>query len=357
MSALAAFRIGIGRVTRSPLILIGMFLVTLLIALPLSLALRGMLAAHLGGSLAADRAASDVNYEWWQEFTAAASGLGTTFSPTIVGFGGVLHNLSGLMDNQPLATTVAGATIAWMIIWSFLSGGVLDRYARDRPIRTPGFFAACGTHFWRFLRLAILGWFVYAFFFSVLHGWIFDVAYERLIRDISVEREAFAIRVIGYLVFGAALVLCTTIFDFARVRIVVEDRRSAIAAAAAASRFVRRNFPSVVLLYLLNAAALAVLLAVYAVVGRSAPRSGWQMWAVLLAGQLYILARHYLKLLFYASETALFQNALAHAEYTAAPTLVWPDSPAVESITNAEPARAIEARERDARSGGGREVT
>jgi hypothetical protein len=63
-----------------------------------------------------------------------------------------------------------------------------------------------------------------------------------------------------------------------------------------------------------------------------------QLWTVLLLGELYILARHYLKLVFYASGTTLFQSALAHAEYTAAPTLVWPDSPAVESVTNAEPA-------------------
>jgi hypothetical protein len=41
------------------------------------------------------------------------------------------------------------------------------------------------------------------------------------------------------------------------------------------------------------------------------------------------------KLLFYASETAFFQKALAHAAYTAAPPVEWPDSPAAESIGNA----------------------
>jgi hypothetical protein len=41
------------------------------------------------------------------------------------------------------------------------------------------------------------------------------------------------------------------------------------------------------------------------------------------------------KLVFYASQTALFQRALAHASYAAAPAVVWPDSPAAESITNA----------------------
>ena len=48
-------------------------------------------------------------------------------------------------------------------------------------------------------------------------------------------------------------------------------------------------------------------------------------------------ARHYLKLLFYASEVSLFQSLLAHADYASAPRLEWPDSPAAESIANADP--------------------
>jgi hypothetical protein len=337
MSALSAFRDGVRRVNRAPHVLAGMFLMTLMVALPLSLALRGMIETHLGRSLAAEPLASGVNYDWWQEFSAQATGLGSTFVPSLIGFGAVLDNLSGLLDNVPLAATITGATFAWLVIWSFLSGGVLDRFARNRPTRTAGFFAACGTHFWRFLRLGIVGWFVYFFLFRILHGWIFDDAYERLIRDFTVERRAFVVRLAGYAVFGGVLLLCTMVFDFARVRIVVEDRRSALGALVAAVRFVRRHFGRVAGLYVLNGIAFLVLLAAYAFASPGAPRSGLHMLVVLLIGELYILGRHYLKLLFYASETALFQGALAHAEYTAAPVVVWPDSPAVEAITNAGP--------------------
>ena len=131
-----------------------MFLVTLLIALPLSIALRGMIEAHLGTSLVADAVAAGANYGWWQEFSAQATGLGTTFGPSIIGFGAVLQQpVAGCSTTCRSRRTIAGATVAWLVIWSFLSGGVLDRLARDRPTRTSGFFAACGTHFWRFLRL------------------------------------------------------------------------------------------------------------------------------------------------------------------------------------------------------------
>jgi hypothetical protein len=55
-------------------------------------------------------------------------------------------------------------------------------------------------------------------------------------------------------------------------------------------------------------------------------------WWTLVAGQAYLLARLWVKLLFYASEAAYFQGALAHAEYVAAPLPVWPDSPAADAI-------------------------
>lgn len=340
MGVAAAFRDGIRRVNGAPALLAGMCVVTLLLALPLSLALRGMLEAHLGRSLAAQHVASGADYQWWQEFLHQATGLGSTFTPSIVGFGAVLDNLDALLDNEPMAATIAGATAAWLLIWSFLSGGVIDRLARDRKTRAHGFFAAAGVHFWRFLRLGLFAFFAYVFLFQSLHVWLFEDLYERLTRDLTSERTAMAIRLACYLAFGAALTFINVLFDYARIRIVVEDRRSAIGAVVAGVRFVRRHAGSVAALYLLNGLAFATLLLLYAMLSPGAPASRLLMWGVLLLGQAYIVARHYLKLVFYASQTALFQSALAHAAYTASPVVEWPDSPAAESITNASPVAA-----------------
>jgi hypothetical protein len=63
--------------------------------------------------------------------------------------------------------------------------------------------------------------------------------------------------------------------------------------------------------------------------------SGGGLWVALLLGQTFIVGRHYLKLVFYGSQVALFQGAQAHGAYTAAPVVVWPESPAIETITNA----------------------
>ncbi|HXG55531.1 MAG TPA: hypothetical protein VNJ03_09165 [Vicinamibacterales bacterium] len=337
MRATSSFLTGLARVHRAPAVLAGTCALTVLIALPLSIALSGMLEAHLGNSLAAESVAAGANHQWWQEFSAQASGLGATFRPSIVGFAAVLRNWGDLLDNAPLASTIAGATVAWLVLWSFVSGGVIDRLARDRRTRSHGFFAACGVHVWRLLRLGVVALAIYAFLFGWVHGWIFDEGVGRLVRDVTVERTALLFRIAGYAVFGAMLIFFNLIFDYARIRIVVEDRRSALGAIGAAARFVRRNPGRVLTLYAINGLACLALVAAYALLNPGAPGHGLRLWGALLLGQLYIVARHYLKLAFYASETVLFQSALAHAGYTAAPPLVWPESPAAEAITNADP--------------------
>src|SRR5262245_54918094 len=53
MSVLGAWRDGTRRVHAAPLLVLGMYALTLFVALPLSIALRGMIEAQLGDSLAA----------------------------------------------------------------------------------------------------------------------------------------------------------------------------------------------------------------------------------------------------------------------------------------------------------------
>lgn len=331
----AALLDGMRRVAAAPAVLVGSFALTLAISLPISFAVRDMLEAHFGRSLAAEAALRGANFAWWQEFTAQATALGTTFVPSIAGFGAVLLNLSNLLDNAPLVTTVAGVTGAWLVVSSFLSGGILDRFARNRPTRGRGFFGACGAHFAAIARLGLIALAIYTALFHWIHPFLFTTAYPRLTHEIAVERTAFAIRAGLYAAFLGLLFTVNVVVDYARIRIVVEDRRSAIGALLAGMRFVRRNVGAAAGLYLLNGILFMAALGLYAL---AAPGATVPAWLVLVVGETYILLRHFLKLTFYASETALFQARLAHAAYTAAPSIEWPESPAAEAIANLTPA-------------------
>jgi hypothetical protein len=332
MLIVRALRDGIRRVNRAPMALAGVVSVTLLTAVPASLVLRDALRTHLGDSLAADTAASGVNYEWWTEFSAQATGLGRTFSPTIIGFAAVLDNLSSFFEAQPRPTAIVWIGAAYLLLWLFLSGGLIDRYARNRPTRSTGFFWACGVYFVRFLRLAPIMGLAYYLVFSCVHPWLFDDLYGRITRDLTVERAAFFWRVGLYAAFGLLLVACSIVFDYARIRAVVEDRRSMLGSILAGLRFVRRNAVAVVALYGLNGLLFLLVLAAYATVAPGTGAAGVQTWMGVLVGQLYLAARLWVKLVFYASQTSFFQSTLAHAGYTAAARPSWPESPAAERI-------------------------
>ena len=84
--------------------------------------------------------------------------------------------------------------------------------------------------------------------------------------------------------------------------------------------------------YLLNFAMFVIVLAVYAVVVPGASGAGALMWVGFAIGQLYVIARLWVKLVFWASATALFQARLAHAGYVSKAPPVWPESPAAEAI-------------------------
>ena len=326
---LGAYLEGWRRALRAPWLTVGLVALTFLTALPLALVLRGQLAAQLGASETADHALWNWDEAWATEFAGQAHGIGQTFTHEILGFGGVFATFANFADAGPLNPAIAGAAAVYIAAWVFLSGGILDRLARARPIRAYGFFAASGEFFVRFLRLAIVVGAAYWALFRWLHPLIFVWLWDRLIRDLTVERTALAIRVALYLAFFAALMAVNVVADFAKVRAVVEDRRGMIAALAAAWRFVRRRTGRVAGLYVLNLVG-AVVMARIAL--QIMPQAWRPDWIVFLATEFYLVARVWIKLAFMASEVVFFQGELAHAQYTARPEPVWPDSPAVESI-------------------------
>lgn len=331
MTAVAAWHEGWRRALGVPWIVAGIWASTLALALPLAWVLRGTIAAHLGSSLAAERAAAGVNYDWWNEFLAQASGIGLTFVPSILGFAAVLRNVSDVADGARIADALVPVALAHLLLSVFLLGGVLDRLARDRPIGAAAFFAACGVYVFRFLRLGLAAGLAYWVLWTTVHRLLLGRGYVWLTHDLTSERTAFVYRMLLYAVFGALVILVNVVFDYAKVRLVVEDRRSAWGALAAAVRFVGRQPGAVAGLYALNALAFVTVAGLYALVAPGVTSAG-TVWVALLAGQLYIVLRIVVRLMFAASAIALFQGRLAHARYTARAMPRWPDSPAAEVV-------------------------
>lgn len=261
-------------------------------------------------------------------------GFYPAFTPTLLGTERFVRGARAFLADGTLTVGLAAATATTLLVWTFLLGGILDRYARRRPIRAQAFFGASGVFFFRFLRLGAVAVLGYVLLFGVVHPLLFPPDYP-WVTGTSGADQASPLLTPVYSVFLMLAAFWSAVVDYARIRAVVEDRHSMLGAILAGWRFVMHQPLKTFGLYLLNAAAFGALLWVAFLVLPGGPQTSGSAFAA--AASCYVLARVALKLAFFASQTSLFQRSLAHADYTAAPTILWPESPAAEEIINAAP--------------------
>ena len=315
---------GLRRVLQAPIILAGAAALTLAVALPPGLLLKDGLQASLHARPTHGPAAGCVPLHWWRHAGGGHAGGDPPCAPAAAGADATLANLRALLDGEGPDPALAAIAVSYLVAWTFLSGGVIDRYARNRPTRRAGFFAACGVYGPRLLRLALIAGVVYWMLFSTVQRWVVGAP--------PPDRSLPAAGLLGYIGFGLLLAVVGLVFDYARVRAVVEDRRSMLGALLAGWRFVRRHPTACLGLYAANGMVLAAVIGAYAAAAPDTVSSGTSMWWAFIAGQAYVVARLASKLLFYATEISYFQSQLAHAGYVAAPAPVWPESASAEAL-------------------------
>lgn len=218
------------------------------------------------------------------------------------------------LANGPSQAAVVGPALAAFLVWTFLTGGAVDRLARQRWMGSAGFLAACRHHFWPLTRLAVLAGVLYWLLWIALHSWLGDVP-DASARGPRSGASTDAVRLALHGLLGAVGAAVGLLVDYARVRAVVEDRRSMIGALVAAFRFAARRPAAVAGLWLLNLVLLALLLAGCSLLAQ--PAIGVGRSGPFLAGQVYAAAHLVATLVAWGSQTAYFQGQLAHPTYVA----------------------------------------
>jgi hypothetical protein len=124
------------------------------------------------------------------------------------------------------------------------------------------------------------------------------------------EQTAAAVRATLYLLFVLVLAGANIVFDYAKVRTVVEERRSIFIAIGAAWRFIRKHPVVAIGVYVIDVLLFALALGVYAMVAPPGGGIGVMAWAAFAIGQAYILGRLAVRLVFWASELAIVETRL-----------------------------------------------
>jgi hypothetical protein len=231
-----AFFEGWRRVRRAPVFVLSVTLAMLLVSAPLAIRPGDLVGRDFTSTIQTSLA----------QVTAAWAGDQHESSSSEAG--AALHAILGVGVTLPAA---------YVLFWALLAGGILDRLARGRPVGTAQFFAACGVYLTRFARLGVVIGAAYAMTFLLLR-----------------PRSGM----VPFLAFLATLALVGLIADFAKVRAVVEDRRSMIGALAAALRFIRHHPVSTVVLYSMNLLTAVALVLLWERVIFSAANAARRWW-------------------------------------------------------------------------------
>jgi hypothetical protein len=327
--ALGAFLEGWRRAARAPWLVLGIVAITVALSLPFGVMLHREIRTDLGASGIADELLGDWHDEWAVSFSTRGTSLARTFTHEILGFGGTLAALDRVVAGRTIEAPLAIAVALYLAIWIFLTGGVIGRLATAAPQSWRQFLELCRRYFWRVARLGVLTGMAHFAVFGVVRPFLLDTLLSRAIGVDAAESRVIVWRAVGYAVVLALAGLVTLVADFARARLVVEDRRSAIGAIVAGARFVGRRFGRSAGLFLLNVLSLAVLARLWLQVSGGAEGS---LWVIVLFSQVYLAARITGRLGFIASEIVFLQGELAHATYLAPPAAAWPKSLSVDAL-------------------------
>lgn len=300
---------GLGDALASPRQLVVLWLALLLVALPVGVLMEESIHASIGASRVDEGLREGLDLAWLGEFRDGAEGLAESLRPSVVGRGAIFDNLESWFSGALfLDTRTVAFGVAYALIWLFLLGGVLDRFARrERKFVLAPFMAAGARFFPRLLRLtamsALLYWAIYRF-----ARWLFPWI-ENLTREVTVERQVLLANLAGALVVVTLLGLVNLLFGYAKIAVVYEGRRSSLGALARAARFVATRPGPVVGLYLALAVLALLVIALYALVAPGAGQStALGIAAAFAVGQLFLLARLALRLTFFGAQLRLYET-------------------------------------------------
>jgi hypothetical protein len=131
-------------------------------------------------------------------------------------------------------------SMVFFVIMLFLTGGILEAYRSGRKLTTREFFEACGSYFWRWVRLFILMAIVLIPPLSLAYV-VSDRSGEMML-NAAQEKLAFWMLLAGFGVAGFLLMCIRLWFDMAQVRAVVEEETGMWRNAGRAFKITFSNF-------------------------------------------------------------------------------------------------------------------
>jgi hypothetical protein len=274
-------------------------LLTVITVVPLGLVMGGRLQSALNDQPPVMLGSEEIDADWWLEFRRHAQGLDATFTPAIIGFAAPLSNLSALLDGTPQGWVMVVPIAIAILTWAFIWGWAIERF-RTGGSRSASALLRAGLRTWpRFVVISAMAAIAQIVLYLTIHPLLFGPIFTALTSSMPRERDAFIVRIVLYLVFGAMLAVISLLADYSRI--------AAVLGRMSGTAFVRRYWPSAAALLLIIAAVVGLLLLTYGV-GEAYGGSRVAGWRGVLIGQAFVVLRLAMRLVTMASEVRLYER-------------------------------------------------
>jgi hypothetical protein len=285
MAFMRAFVTGVRRANSALRLVLLLYAVNLLLAVPIALGFRSTVAVAFGHSTSPESLIRGFDYTVVQDF----------------------------MDHhgreiESLFRQLVGFAFVSMLLSTFLAGGTLSTL-RDQNggFSAETFFRDCGKYFARFFRLFLIFGILLILLAVVLSAGL-GAALTQMIDNADSEVGAFAAFIGVGLAFVLPVMLLMMAADYAKIITVTNDARSVTGAARDAFRFILKNFFSAVGLQLTLLVLLFLLVAAYwgieGFIGMTSPLS---IAVVFLIQQLFMISRMWIRVTFFSGEMMLYE--------------------------------------------------
>jgi hypothetical protein len=287
-----SFIIGLLHASRSWKMILLLLVANNLFTLPLVVPIFWLVALTTGRTLTADRMfAGKLDIRW-----------------TIDLINNQMPGFSLESTGIQIALSIAVMGLIYLLLNTFFAGGIIEVFAVDYGHFTMRrFWAGCGAYFWRFFRLMLISLFFYGG-----AGLIYLVV-RRMVN--SAAAQATSYESFFYQRWGSLLLLIVMlgfvnmVFDYAKVRTVVEDSRSMFRETFKALGFSLRHLFSVSTLFLMIAVIGIVIFLLLVRLRDSIDQSSViTVIAAILLGQTAIAARMWTRLTFFAAALDFYRR-------------------------------------------------
>jgi hypothetical protein len=287
-----SFIIGLLHASRSWKMILLLLAANSLFTLPLVVPIFWQVALTTGRTLAADRMFADkLDIRWIVDIT-----------------NNQMPGLSLESAGMQIVLSLAVMGFIYLLLNTFFAGGIIEVFAADYGHFTMRrFWAGCGAYFWRFFRLMLISLFFYGgavFIYFVARGMVSSAAAQ------ATSYESFLYHRWGSLLLLVVMLgFVNMVFDYAKIRTVVEDSRSMLRETFSALGFSLRRLFSVSALYSIIAVIGLVLFLFLVRLRNSIDQSSvLSVIAAILLGQTAIAARMWTRLTFFAAELDFYRR-------------------------------------------------